>query len=445
MPSEEASLKKLDLENRKLRDEVEELREVIRAVRSGEVDALVIQTKQGDKVFTLKTADQTYRALVEDMNEAAVILSDDDTILYCNLSFGKLTGRQINKIIGTKIDDMVSFAHIKNFLSLLKKGRSAQEKQVGQVALKTLDGSLVPTQMSTNSIQIESEKFTYLIFTNLKQQMREEIKQYTGALEKEISRRQELQLKLEEKAAEVGVYATRMEELAQLRANQLKDSERMVAIGQTAGMVGHDIRNPLQSIMSELYLAKDELRQIKNKTVQNNLSESVISIENEISYINKIVQDLQDYSKPLTVQAKEVNMETLFSELLTKNTIPQGIKVRCEISENIKSAKTDPDLLKRVLGNLVSNACQAMPDGGELAIPAQKSGKDLVISVQDSGVGIPKEIRPKLFSPLFTTKAKGQGFGLPVVRRVTETMGGTVTFESEVGRGTTFTIKIPLA
>ena len=85
-----------------------------------------------------------------------------------------------------------------------------------------------------------------------------------------------------------------------------------------------------------------------------------------------------------------------------------------------------------------------MPDGGNLAIQAVREADEIVISVQDSGVGVPEENKDKLFTPLFTTKAKGQGFGLPVVKRMTEALGGTVTFESEVGKGTKFILRLPV-
>ena len=103
----------------------------------------------------------------------------------------------------------------------------------------------------------------------------------------------------------------------------------------------------------------------------------------------------------------------------------------------------DSDILKRILGNLVTNAVQAMPDGGKLSIQAYKEANDSVITVADTGVGIPEEAKEKLFTPLFTTKSKGQGFGLAVVKRMTEALGGTVTFESEEGKGTKFILRFP--
>ncbi len=103
----------------------------------------------------------------------------------------------------------------------------------------------------------------------------------------------------------------------------------------------------------------------------------------------------------------------------------------------------DSVYLKRVLNNLLINAVQAMPHGGQLTISIYNTEEATCIAIQDTGAGIPDEIKPKLFQPLFTTKSKGQGFGLAVCKRVVEAHGGTISFESAVGKGTTFKIKIP--
>jgi len=104
----------------------------------------------------------------------------------------------------------------------------------------------------------------------------------------------------------------------------------------------------------------------------------------------------------------------------------------------------DPQLLKRAFANIVTNALQAMPEGGKLTIKASRTEEETSVSFEDSGIGIPEENLPKLFHPLFTTKAKGQGFGLPVCKRIVEAHNGTITVNSQVGKGSTFTIRIPV-
>jgi signal transduction histidine kinase len=235
------------------------------------------------------------------------------------------------------------------------------------------------------------------------------------------------------------------EEQAQESAKKLKDSERLAAIGATAGMVGHDIRNPLQAITGDLYLAKTELAALPENEQKISALESLDEIEHNIDYINKIVADLQDYARPLNPRAQETNIKSVFNEILSKNGIPKNINVTVDIDGKAEKIMADPDYIKRVAANLTLNAVQAMPDGGKLTIRAycDKQTNDIVITVKDNGVGIPENIKPKLFTPMMTTKSKGQGFGLAVVKRMTEGLGGTVTFESTEGKGTTFIVRLP--
>ena len=224
---------------------------------------------------------------------------------------------------------------------------------------------------------------------------------------------------------------------------KLEKAQRLAVIGETAGMVGHDIRNPLQSITSDIYLAKTELASTPESDARKNALESLQEIEKNVDYINKIVADLQDYAKSIDPAAQKTDLEALCNELLQGKQIPENIKASCNIETTVKTVVVDCVLLKRILGNLVSNAVQAMPNGGELTMMAHLDVEDIVIAVQDTGIGIPDKVKSKLFTPLFTTKSKGQGLGLAVVKRMTEALNGKVTFESIEGNGTTFTIRLP--
>jgi two-component system CheB/CheR fusion protein len=238
-------------------------------------------------------------------------------------------------------------------------------------------------------------------------------------------------------------HAESLEQKVSEQAKDLVDAERLSAIGATAGMVGHDIRNPLQAITNDLYLVKSDLSVVPEGEVKEGMKESLEGIEKNVEYINKIVQDLQDFVRPINPTAQETDLEELCREVLFKNGVPKNIAATCEVEKDAKKLTADPDILKRILSNLVINGVQAMPEGGKLDIHAFQDAGEVVLTVQDTGVGIPKAIRPKLFTPLFTTKSKGQGFGLAVIKRMTEAIGGTVSFESEVGKGTKFIIRLP--
>ena len=216
----------------------------------------------------------------------------------------------------------------------------------------------------------------------------------------------------------------------------------MATIGQTAGMVGHDIET-LQAITGDLYLLKLELKSVKENNVRQSMQESVDAIDENVFYINKIVSDLQDYTRPLKPNIEQINMKDLITHTTLVANIPKDIQTNVVVQEGLLF-NSDIAYLRRILTNLLVNAVQAMPNGGKLEIEACKRSGNAVLSIRDTGVGIPEEVKPYLFQPLFTTKSKGQGLGLAVVKRPAERLNGKITFESEKDNGTQFTIELPL-
>jgi len=244
---------------------------------------------------------------------------------------------------------------------------------------------------------------------------------------------------------ELDLYRKHLEEIVEEKTKQLNNSERLAAIGQTAGMVGHDIRNPLQSITGDVYLAKSELNMLAESEERKNALESLDEIEKNVDYINKIVADLQDFARPLHPHAQKNDIKAIIEESLGNHEIPTNVKVSVKVKSEAREIMADSGYLKRIVSNLVLNAVQAMPDGGKLSILVEKNHQtgNIMLVVGDTGVGIPEDVKDKLFTPMFTTKSKGQGFGLAVVKRMTEALNGTVTFESENRKGTKFIVGLP--
>jgi signal transduction histidine kinase len=209
-------------------------------------------------------------------------------------------------------------------------------------------------------------------------------------------------------------------------------------------MVGHDIRNPLQAITSEVYLAKTDIESFPESEERQSLQESLKEIEKNISYVNKIVADLQDFARPPSPKIEEIDLKQTVDAVLANLNIPTNIEVKHSIRKDFSKLKVDQSYTQRILTNLVNNAIQAMPNGGTLTVETIQKDQKALIIVKDTGSGIPKNVRNKIFTPLVTTKAKGQGFGLSVVKRFTEAMGETVSFESEVGKRTNFIIMLPI-
>ena len=141
----------------------------------------------------------------------------------------------------------------------------------------------------------------------------------------------------------------------------------------------------------------------------------------------------------------EVDLITVIPQLLTTVPLPCNVEALAICSKQLPKLKMDLTFLKRILVNLATNAIQAMPDGGKLTIRAFEKNRKAFIIVEDTGCGISDELKSKLFQPLVTTKSKGQGFGLAAVKRLVEAQGGKISFESELGKGTKFTLEFPLA
>lgn len=415
MNTENVDNKDLLAENERLRQQLAEAQETLRAIHHGEVDALVVNMPNGPQIYTLTGAETPYRLLIEQMQEGAAMLSDTNSILYCNRGFADMAKVPLDKLIGSNIENVVSQEHLEDFRKLLAYSRSGKGPATKEITFRAAEGKIVPAFVSASSLITDSVTTTFIVTTDLSKHMQDDVKRYTEDLESTVAE----------------------------RTKQLKDTERLAAIGQTASMVGHDIRNPLQSIVSELYLAREELEAVTDGSVKSNINESLQMIEEQTFYINKIVADLQDYTKPLSPKPQTIELASTVRESLSSIILPSNVTIDLDLKDGTK-INVDQLYLKRVLVNLISNALQAMPNGGQLTISTAFAGEHAFITIKDTGTGIPENVKPLIFQPLFTTKAKGQGLGLAVVKRLTEALKGSVAFESKTGDGTAFTVKLPL-
>jgi len=250
-------------------------------------------------------------------------------------------------------------------------------------------------------------------------------------------------------------YAKNLEKLVRKRTRELRRAqkqllraERMAGIGETAAMVGHDLRNPLQVMTNTLYLANKSLAALptegKKLVEKHEIGELMATVGEQLQYVSKIVNDLQDYARPVKLNLVETNLYQLIQDTLSTMTIPHNVRVSITKEDKFPLLIVDPMLMRRAFSNLITNALQAMPDGGQLTIRLSKQETRALVNIQDTGVGIAPKNRNKIFQPLFTTKARGQGFGLPVCKRLVEAHDGSIHVKSRVGQGSTFTVEIPL-
>lgn len=241
-------------------------------------------------------------------------------------------------------------------------------------------------------------------------------------------------------------YSTRLEEMVEERTKKLRKAqeqlilkEKLSVLGQLAGGVGHELRNPLGVISNAVYYLKMVLPEA-DETVKEYLE----TISSEVKRSTIIVSDLLDLSHTKPAEREHIAVSELIYQTLDRYSPPEAIEVVTEILPELPPLFSDPNQIGQVFGNLVTNAYQAMPDGGKLIIQAKAQEKKVSISIMDTGYGISKENMEKLFEPLFTTKTRGIGLGLAVSKNMVEANGGSIEVKSEDGKGSTFTVNLPI-
>jgi PAS domain S-box-containing protein len=220
---------------------------------------------------------------------------------------------------------------------------------------------------------------------------------------------------------------------------QLLKAERLAAIGQVAAMVGHDLRNPLTGIAGAAYYLKIKLGQV----MEQRSVEMVELIEKDIEYSNKIINDLLDYSREIRLELAEASPKSLVKEALGHAGLPANVHV-ADKTRNSPRIVVDAEMLVRAFVNIIRNAVDAMPNGGTLTISSKQSATDIEIAFGDTGLGMSKEVLERMWTPFFTTKAKGMGLGLSICKRIVEAHNGKISVSSTEGEGTTFTVTFPV-
>ncbi len=216
-------------------------------------------------------------------------------------------------------------------------------------------------------------------------------------------------------------------------------SEKLSAIGLLASAVGHEIRNPLGVIRNSTYFLNMKLKDNTDEKVMKHLK----ILEKEVNSANLIISDLLDFARKKPPALEPTDLNNVVMDVLSSIFIPENIKVTTELCE-IPPMLLDREQIRRVFLNLTLNAVQAMPEGGKLLIQTSKHFDSVEIAFTDTGVGISKENMEKLFTPLFSTKAKGIGLGLRICKQIVEGHDGNITVQSTVGEGSTFTVKLPM-
>ncbi|MFH0968419.1 MAG: ATP-binding protein [Methanobacteriota archaeon] len=242
------------------------------------------------------------------------------------------------------------------------------------------------------------------------------------------------------------LYSKHLEELVEQRTRELREVQRFAVIGELATMVGHDMRNPLQVITNMHYLLGRKVSSMPIEEAEilkkHGIPDLFARIGNETQYLNKIVSDLQDYAREVNLKTVRVDPGKFLDDLLGSIPLPDQVKVVKRFEPGIE-IPVDPVLLRRVMENLIINAIQAMEHGGVLTLITKEVNGLISMTVSDTGTGIAEAAQSRIFEPLFTTKSKGTGFGLPVSKRLVEAHGGSIVLKQTSPTGSSFEVTLP--
>jgi len=386
---------------------------------------LALQRMRYEEELAIK--ENLYRTLFENAPVPTLSVDENGVISNINAAFERLSGYTKAEVEGKK--SWREFVHPDDI------------KRMESYRAERLDGRHAPPSYEFRFLDKQTNIHEVLINVALIPGTRKIIASFVDLTD--IKRLQE-DLRRSKEALER--YSKHLEELIEERTKELREKERLATIGQTAASIAHDLKSPLQVLINSVYIAKMGISKLPPQLVEqlstSGVMESLSKIERQIGYINRILSDLQEVSRPIKPEIRGVGLGPLIHETLQSVNIPSNVEV--DVREQGGVARLDPYLMKRVLVNLIENAIHAMPQGGKLSIETSRTDSDVLITIKDTGTGMPKDVLDNIFKPFFTTKAKGTGFGLYTSKRIVDAHGGSISVESEVGKGTTFTIRIPM-
>jgi signal transduction histidine kinase len=221
---------------------------------------------------------------------------------------------------------------------------------------------------------------------------------------------------------------------------RLQRSERLATLGQISGGIAHELRNPLNVVKTSVYYLKHARNASPAKQVEH-----LDRIERQVESADRVITALASFAKMPAPKLAPVDIAGCLRETLTAEPPAETIAVEWDVPEDLPRGRGDRDQLVIVFGNLIRNACDAMPGGGRLTLSARAADGRLSVEVRDTGVGIDAEQIGRIMEPLYSTKARGLGLGLAIARAILERVQGRLRVASEVGRGSSFVAELPAA
>jgi signal transduction histidine kinase len=400
MQTSEEKYEDLITQNVDLRSRLEEAESIIHAIRNGEVDALIVKQNNEPALYTLKSADHTYRIFIEKMNDGAVTLNRDGIIVYCNSSFSDMLHLPVSGLLGTPFLAVIPLQHTDNVKALLEKAWVKDSK--AEITLPNGNGPL-PVMLSLSRLEIDGGLSLSIIITDL-------------SFQKE----------------------------AQQQKKTLEQKDEFISIAS------HELKTPVTSIKGYLQLLRHHLKEEGNEKA----AEMVNKADAQVSKLSALIAELLDVKKietgELRYQEEVFDLCALVKEMMQElmsfsgtHTLRYKIVGDCMVYG-------DRNKISQVISNLIENATKYSPAKSEVIIEVTAADGKAYCSVTDFGMGIPKDQQSKIFERFYRVGGNtentysGMGLGLYISAEIVRRHQGKLTVESDYGKGSTFRFELPL-
>jgi PAS domain S-box-containing protein len=384
---------------RSLTERLEEAEETLRAVRSGEVDAFIVQGPTGEQIFALRSTEQPYRNLIEDMLEGAAILTTDGDVAYCNRRFAELVSVPLEDVIGGAMERFIASTDRPAYRALLRTGSGKRRAQ-----LTGADGRTIDVLLSI-----------------------------TTSISEEVERR--------------NLIITDLSELLLAQSDRDRAEQASQAKDEFMAMLAHELRNPLSAITAAVQVLEAA------KGHEGAAARARLIIGRQAQHLSRLVDDLLDVGRVVTGKIALDRRALDFCDLVRRTSaVFTEREADHRFSVNTTPVWIDGDAVRieQIVSNIIGNAVKYTPVGGTITVSLGVEAGDAVLRVQDDGFGITHELLPRIFD-LFVQGERtldrsqgGLGIGLTLVRRLVELHDGTVAVYSEGPNcGSLFTVRLP--
>ena len=341
--------------------------------------------------------------LIAATQDAVVSIDRRGCIVLFNAAAERVFGYSAREIAGRKVNDLMAEPYASEHDQYIERyEKTGEARAIGRIRTVTArrkNGELFPIELSVTEIEADDDV-------------------HYAAFIRDISEKERLHA-------------------------QLVENERLVAIGTTAAKIGHELANPLNGMSLTIQLLEQRLRKQSN-LLDTQITSTVNRLHNEVSRLGTLLEQFRSLSRREKFNFQRTTLTALVGEAL-EIEMPRyaelGIQVECSFPSHLPTIIVDIDKMKQVIFNLTKNAAEAMAGGGKISIKGSASENSIVLEISDTGTGIPPGI--DIFEPFFTTKPQGTGIGLSIVQQIVSAHGGSISYKSEHGKGTTFVITLP--